>query len=148
MYSRLGTASSDLEKTAANGTPDKIARLKAIQDKESERWTEILSNKCMYIVGIAVSPSHQGLGVGTALIQWGTKKADRDGVTCWVHSSDGGWRAFEKNGFKEDRRLELDLDEYADQPRKGEDGKWGKYIFRYMQRKPQQMEGLVNITVE
>ncbi|KAF7965078.1 hypothetical protein HWV62_45767 [Athelia sp. TMB] len=122
--------------TAADDTPEKIKCLKAIEDKENDYWDEILSHKCMFIVATAVSPSHQGQGVGSALIRWGTAQADLDEVSCWVHSSDSGWKAFEKNGFKEHRRLELELDEYADKPREGGDGKWGKYIFRYMQRKP------------
>lgn len=124
---------------AADNTPENIKRLKAVEDTENEYWDEILrpERKCMYIVSIAISPIYQQRGIASALIQWGTAQADRDGVACWVHSSDTGWRAFEKNGFKEERRLELELDDYAgglrEIPHQGSE-RWGKYVFRYGQR--------------
>lgn len=119
---------------ALDRTPEKIQHLKTIEDEENDYWVEIFKNKCMYIVATSVAPAHQGQGVGSALIRWGTAQADQDRVDCWVHSSDSGWKAFEKNGFKEKRRLDLELDEYANEPR---EGGWGKYTFRYGQRKPQ-----------
>jgi GNAT superfamily N-acetyltransferase len=37
-----------------------------------------------YLSGIVVDPDHQGKGVGSALLEWGTKRADQDvlGVFC------------------------------------------------------------------
>ncbi|KZP15564.1 hypothetical protein FIBSPDRAFT_867138 [Athelia psychrophila] len=129
-------------KAAVDNTPEKIKRLKAIEDKENEHWEDILrpGHKCMYIVAIAVSPAFQKQGIASALMQWGTAQADRDGVACWVHSSHAGWRAFEKNGFREESRLDLDLDEYSDGPKEISNQaseRWGKYVFRYGQRRPE-----------
>ena len=92
--------------------------------------------KCLFIIAIAVLPSHQGRGIGRSLIKWGTQLADEKGVFCWVHSSDAGWRVFEKEEFGEVGRLEVDLDDYAGgvSNEAGRDGRWGRYVFRYMKR--------------
>jgi predicted N-acetyltransferase YhbS len=37
-----------------------------------------------------VLPAYQGMGVGSALIRWGTRIANEEGVYCRVHSSDKG----------------------------------------------------------
>ncbi len=110
-------------------------------NRDRERWQAILmppGTRCRILVAIAVSPDHQSRGVGTALIRWGTERADRDGVFCWVHASEAGAAAFTRHGFVEVGRLEVDLDEYAPAPPSGVDpaGCWGTYTFRYMKRLP------------
>jgi GNAT superfamily N-acetyltransferase len=92
--------------------------------------------KCLFIIAIAVLPSHQGRGIGRSLIKWGTQLADENGVFCWIHSSDAGRRVFEKEEFGEVGRLEVNLDEYAGgvTNEAGRDGRWGPYVFRYMKR--------------
>jgi acylphosphatase len=74
--------------------------------------------------------------VGSALIGWGTRIADKEGVSCWVHSLDNGRVAIQKMGFEEAGRLEVGLDDFSGAVRneEREDGKWGKYVFRYMRR--------------
>ena len=59
-------------------------------------------------------------------------------MSCWVHASEAGYKPFEKAGFEEVGRLDLDLDEYALVPREEgeENAKWGSYTFRYMLRPP------------
>lgn len=112
---------------------------------------------CFYIMSIVVGPKHQGKGVGSALVRYGTgrahdasKELDTD-VFCWVHSSEAGARLFEKEGSKRVGRLEVDLDEFAggrEVPQntavpvsKGNDGTvkmgWGTYVFRYLKWMPQ-----------
>jgi len=115
-----------------------VQRLKEITSKDMERWIDKImpaGTKCRYIVSIAVHPSFQGKGVGKALIRWGAERADAEGAICWVHSSDGGWKAFQALGFEEIERLELDLDQFAEIERPG-GGKWGIYTFRYGVRQP------------
>ena len=93
--------------------------------------------KCMYICSIVVHPDHQGRGVGSALIREGTDRADKEGVFCWVHASEAGAPMFERCGFLEVGRLELDLDRWNTEaviPPEGPDAKWGTYVFRYMRR--------------
>lgn len=95
--------------------------------------------RCMYVVSITVHPNHQGRGVGPALIQRGTDRADAERVFCWVHSSEAGVAMFHKCGFEEVDTLEIDLDEWAGKmdikPPVGNE-RWGKYTFRYCVRQP------------
>jgi len=116
----------------------KVEMLKDLTSKDLKDMMEVLmppETKCMYIGSIIVDPKHQGRGVGTKLIQWGTKKADEEGVFVWVHSSEAGAPRFMKQGFEEVAKLEVYLDEYAESPR--DDGtKWGIYRFRYLKRMP------------
>ena len=119
---------------------DPVERLEALTSSDMDRWIKKImppGTKCRYLCSCLVHPSYQGQGVGSALLRWGTKKADEDGVFCWVHSSEGGQFIYQKEGFEEIERLEVDLDEFAEVKREGvEDGKWGKYVFRYMVRQP------------
>lgn len=47
-----------------------------------------------------------------------------------------GWTAFKKMRFGEVGRLEVELEDFSGTARneEREDGKWGKYVFRYMRR--------------
>jgi hypothetical protein len=135
----------DTEENKPKTIEDPVERLEALTNADMTRWMAKImppGTKCRYLHSCVVHPSYQSRGVGLALIRWGTEKADKDGVFCWVHSSDGGQFAFQKAGFEEIERLEVDLDEFATAPRKGvegmEDGKWGKYVFRYMVRQPRE----------
>lgn len=97
----------------------------------------------LILISIAIHPSHQGCGVGSSLINWGTSVADSHGVFSWVSSSDGGYRVFEKAGFRDVGRLAVELDEFAigidgarvrNPDAQGLDGKWGMYTWRWMKR--------------
>jgi len=119
----------------------KIEQLAAITDQSMAHWQATLSPygvRTMYVLGISVDPKAQSRGVGSALIKWGADKADVDGVKIWVHSSEAGVKNFQKGGFEEVARLEIDLDEWASGPRMvdGKEEKWGSYRFRYMVREP------------
>ena len=115
--------------------------LETMTSADMARWASLWrSKKHMFLGTITVSPSHHSRGVGTALLRWGTSRADQDGVEAWVHASEAGSEFFAKEGFRERERLEIDLDEWAKGAEgKGpeEVGKWGKYTFRYMVREPQ-----------
>jgi hypothetical protein len=54
------------------------------------------------------SPKHHRRGAGKLLVEWGAKKADEMGVTCFVEASLVGRRLYEGCGFvvKEDVKLE------------------------------------------
>ncbi|KAI0484942.1 hypothetical protein GGR56DRAFT_669447 [Xylariaceae sp. FL0804] len=106
-----------------------------------------LGTECLYVGGLCVDPPHGGRGVGSALLRWGTARADRAGVFCWVHSSEAGWPTFARHGFEVVDRLTVDLDEWAAPRRRrrsSEGGEvaeekravWGEYTFRYMVRQP------------
>jgi ribosomal protein S18 acetylase RimI-like enzyme len=117
---------------------DLIKRLESITNNDMIRWQKRImpeGSKCLVMCAITVLPKYQSHGVGSALIQWGTKKADIDNVLCWVHASEAGYHAFRRHGFEEIERLELHLNEFASSPLDVVDGtKWGEYVFRYMVR--------------
>ncbi|KAK5110049.1 hypothetical protein LTR62_006293 [Meristemomyces frigidus] len=48
---------------------------------------------------LTIDPAFQRRGVGAALVQWGTEKADELGVEAVVESSVPGKGLYEKNGF-------------------------------------------------
>ena len=117
-------------------------------DHLAEFQKKIMANgaRCMIIVGISVHPDHQGRGVGSALVKYGTDIADEEGVFCWVHSSEAGVRNFVKSGFVEVDHLTIDLDYWAERFGVGpppadaadaDDGTpaWGPYTLRYFVRR-------------
>ncbi|KAL0565424.1 hypothetical protein V5O48_016598 [Marasmius crinis-equi] len=123
-----------------------IKDLEALTNASISSWSTRLmppGSRCRYIVAISVDPASQSSGIGSRLVRWGTEKADGEpGVYCWVQSSMGGRPFFEKHGFAEVGRLELDLDEYSEGLRPSEGAEsaggagatWGKYIWTYMRR--------------
>jgi GNAT superfamily N-acetyltransferase len=121
-------------------TKTKIQELAEITNSSMEEWQARFMPpgfRCMVLVAISVLPKYQGQGIDSALIKWGTEIADREGVYCWVSSSDKGWGAFQKMGFREVGRLSVDLDDFADEGIRNEqreDGKWEDYHLRYMRR--------------
>jgi GNAT superfamily N-acetyltransferase len=98
----------------------------------------------LFIGGITVHPTYHGHGVGSTLLRWGTRRADRVGARCYVHASEAGWPVFRHHGFVEVDSLTVDLDEWAVSPpppelagvvENGVD-KWGTYTFQYGCREP------------
>ena len=124
--------------------PKTIADLKNFSSNGMTSWVKKLmpeGTRCRFMTGINVDPAYQGRGVGSRLMQWGTDKADSEGIFCWVSSSMGGKSAFEKQGFREVGRVEANLDEYAEGKQRpleegSKDGSWGDYIWYYMKREP------------
>lgn len=119
-----------------------IGDLEAMTNASMMSWSrKLMPNgcQCRVIIAINVHPRYQSKGVGSKLIEWGTSKADQEpGTYCWVSSSMGGVRAFEKHGFQEVGRLEADLDEYSEgrgKPIGAGTEKWGVYSWIYLKRK-------------
>lgn len=97
--------------------------------------------RCMYVMSVNIHPDHQGRGVGKALLNLATDRADQEDVFLWVHSSEDGAEFYRKCGFEVDDTLELDLDHWANLmdpaiPPPAGDEQWGTYTFRYMIRQP------------
>jgi hypothetical protein len=94
---------SESQITPQNRT--RIRRLAHLTNTSMSNSSTILmptpSTQCCILVAIAVHPSYQSLGIGSSLISYGTQIADTRGVFSWVSSSDKGYRAFEKYGFRE-----------------------------------------------
>ncbi|KAI1456427.1 acyl-CoA N-acyltransferase [Annulohypoxylon moriforme] len=124
-----------------------IDRLHALEDADMQFWLSNIvptGTPCMFVVGLIVSPAFQSRGVGGALMRHGNDIADKLGLSIWVHSSHQAYEAYKKFGFRAVKELDIDLDEYAPRkPQEGEaimgekgSGKWGRYVIRYMERKP------------
>lgn len=90
---------------------------------------------CRYIVSIAILPEYQNMGIGRALINWGLDRAESENVFCWVSSGKDAIGMFERMGFKELGRLELDLDEWAPSLLGSEEvdqqKRWGLYTWTW-----------------
>ena len=131
------TEESPISTVLSPEAAESIGRLESLTSDDMEKWQAVLmpeGAKARYVIAINISPSYQSRGVGSALLKWGTSKADEDGVFCWVHASEAGQNAFEKAGFKEIGKLQVNLDEYAGGRKNGDGGDWGSYTFRYMKR--------------
>jgi hypothetical protein len=107
-----------------------------IPTKDIEHYIDLHGvTKCMVLSTVAVSPAYQSLGVGYALLKWGTARADVDGVSCWLQSTPAGHGIYTREGFIEVGRHDVNLDAYATGPcGDAWDGKWGIYTRRYMRR--------------
>jgi GNAT superfamily N-acetyltransferase len=108
------------------------------ESADMRHWEEVLmphGSKCIIINGLQVAPAAQGKGVGGTLVKWAADEADRRGVHMWVHSSEGAFRVYEKNGFDVVGTLDVDMDAYAPSP-PPDGGDWGRYLIRYMRRLP------------
>ncbi|KAJ5719704.1 hypothetical protein N7493_007282 [Penicillium malachiteum] len=124
-----------------------IERLEKVTSGDLQSWMEKFmpaGTRCMFVISLCVAPRWQSQGVGGSLLNWGIQQADAAGVFIWVHSSESAWRMYQKHGFEIVGTLDVDLDQYtttAAIDNKGEAGKWGLYVFRYMKRLPR-AEGL------
>ncbi|KAG0346233.1 hypothetical protein BG004_002132 [Podila humilis] len=126
-------------------SPLTVTELEKTSDNAMQHYVSLLmptETVCRFICGLSVAPAHQGRGIGSALIKWGTDKADEEGVFCWVSSSMGAVPAYAKAGFKEVGKLQLTLDDYAQGRSRqvvGVSGEiveepWGDYVWRWMRR--------------
>lgn len=113
-----------------------IAELEELCAADMQQWLSTLLSpgvRCMYITAFCVEPEAQGVGIGSLLLNWGTRIADVQKVQAWVHSSEDGERAFASQGFREIGRLEIWIGDYT------EDANLRPsmpYIYRYMVRTP------------
>jgi ribosomal protein S18 acetylase RimI-like enzyme len=130
-----------------NASPSARDNLEKYTSTHFQLWMEKTmppGTKCMFVVSIVVHPDYQKRGVGSLLARQGTERADREGVFCWVHSSEGAAGFYGREGFVVDERLELDLDEWNVEkvaPAEGQGRAWGKYTLQYMRRKPNAANG-------
>jgi len=129
---------SDSNNNNTEEEKDSLRQMERQTDGDMERWMQKImpiGTRCMILACLVVDPAFQSRGIGSALIQKGIERADKEGIFSWVHASEAGHYAFSKEGFQVKETFELDLDEYAPLPRE-EDESWGTYTFRYMIRTP------------
>ena len=96
-----------------------------------------MSNKKYIHVGTLVThPDYERRGVGSALIQQATAKGDGDNVPCWLESSSVAHGLYNRVGFREVGKLEVDLSEFAPGGKSVKRG-WGVWETIYMVRLPE-----------
>ena len=59
-------------------------------------------------------PSQQGKGAGTQLVKWGTDRADKEGIQCYVETPVAGYSLFRQSGFQNVTEMSMDLGKYKD----------------------------------
>ncbi|KAL0936782.1 GNAT family [Colletotrichum truncatum] len=125
--------------------PNTVKDLEQLTNASMQYWVCRLMPegcRCRIVVSCVVHPDHQGRGIGSRLIRWGTDKVDQEGIFCWVQSSMSAVAAYQKYGFREVGRLEANLDVYAEGKEPGEEFEkitgsretWGNYEWVYMRR--------------
>lgn len=62
---------------------------------------------------IHTHPSHQSRGVGMLLLRWGTDRADKLRMQCYVESSPTGHSLFRRHEFEDITEMEIDLNKYT-----------------------------------
>ncbi|KAF3055029.1 hypothetical protein GL218_07402 [Daldinia childiae] len=85
-----------------------IPRSKAVKESDG---------KGVYVLELlAVHPEYQRLGAGAALVEWGTKAADQQGLQAVVEGTPAGRRLYEKCGLRANiEEMHFDFgDEFAD----------------------------------
>lgn len=58
---------------------------------------------------LAVDPPYQRRGVASALVEWGTKKADELGLEAVVEGSSSGQGVYEKQGFTLTKKIQIQV---------------------------------------
>ena len=67
---------------------------------------------------LATHPEHQGRGAGKILIEWGLKKADEEGLRCYLCATRMGLNLYKKVGFEMVKSVTFDMGPWG---REGED---------------------------
>lgn len=137
-------------------TPKTVPNLEKLTAAAMSHYVSRLApndRPCRYIVALGVDPAHQNRGVGTALVQWGLARADKEGVEyCWVSSSNDAVELFRRTGFRDVGRLSVRLDEWAggverpvelcmertridnEENLETDTGRWGRYTWTWLVR--------------
>ncbi|KIW52682.1 hypothetical protein PV05_08307 [Exophiala xenobiotica] len=63
----------------------------------------------VYLAAVGTSPKYQKQGAASQLLNWGVERADDQGLTIYVEATPAALRLYEKHGFREVGRLQLDL---------------------------------------
>lgn len=58
---------------------------------------------------VGTNPKYQNQGAASKLLEWGLERADDKRLAAYVEGAPAGLRLYEKFGFKEVARLQLDM---------------------------------------
>ena len=99
-----------------------------------DSWTK--GTKHIYLAILMTDPRFQRRGIGTAMLDWGHKRADKDGVPCFLIASPVGHPLYQSVGWKNvEKPLQLVLKDWIKYAENGDMG-WGMYKYYYMLRMP------------
>lgn len=99
-----------------------------------DSWTD--PTKHIYLAFLMTDPRFQRRGIGTAMLDWGHRRADKDEVPSFLVASPFGHGLYLKVGWKDvETPIELDLKDWVPDAQNGDMG-WGTYKFYYMIRMP------------
>jgi ribosomal protein S18 acetylase RimI-like enzyme len=99
-----------------------------------DSWTK--GTKHIYLSWLATDPRFQRRGIGTAMLDWGHQRADKDGVPAFLIASPFGHGLYAKLGWKDvETPLQLELKDWVKDAQNGDMG-WGTFKFYYMLRMP------------
>lgn len=99
-----------------------------------DSWTK--GTKHIYLAILMTDPRFQRRGIGTALLEWGHKLADQDGVPAFLVASPVGHPLYQSVGWKDvGEPFQLELKDWVKYAEKGDMG-WGTYKYYYMLRMP------------
>ncbi|KAK2741544.1 hypothetical protein FQN55_008299 [Onygenales sp. PD_40] len=76
------------------------------EEEEKRNWPPVLG-------GIATLPAYQRLGVGSAIVKYGTDIADEANAPCWLEASPEGYPLYKKFGFEDKMQFTFDLEKYG-----------------------------------
>ncbi|KAL4923871.1 acyl-CoA N-acyltransferase [Aspergillus undulatus] len=62
---------------------------------------------------IATHPTHQGRGIGKALLSWGREQADRLGKRIYLEATDEGYPVYVKSGWRALERVEIEYERWG-----------------------------------
>jgi GNAT superfamily N-acetyltransferase len=62
---------------------------------------------------LCTDPQHQRRGAGTMLIKWGCDIAQEHGVPAFLEATPAGLPVYQKSGFREVEKFEIDLEKYG-----------------------------------
>jgi len=82
---------------------------------------------------LVVSPDYQRCGIGAALLEWGLKRCDEEGLECWIDATDEGKGLYLKHGWEDAGGVEIDLKRWGDE-------KGGIMWVSNMLRKPRSLD--------
>lgn len=82
-----------------------------LRNKLQEKWVD--DSKDFVLLGLAVSPTHQRLGLGSLLIRGGLAIADEAGARIYLESSAVGASLYLKHGFRQVDDILIDMRPYG-----------------------------------
>lgn len=93
----------------------RLDALGALLGPLNQAQKEIMGNEKPYLMlnTLATHPQHQHRGAGKMLLGWGVRKADEEGLTCYLDTSQVARKMYEARGFKLIREVRFDRTDWG-----------------------------------